>query len=112
MSRNAYIVKSHSEMKRLIVFTQFLLLIIIIIILFLFALILSTQVLSNHWTDCTEMQGYGRFGCEVVQQGFQNSNVELKGKPTGVPKTTQILSRLFLTNHSGDRSGFFVYDKY
>ena len=41
-----------------------------------------------------------KFGeCEVVQQCFNIRNVGLEGQPTGVPKTAQLLSRLFLTNH-------------
>ena len=29
--------------------------------------------LSNYWMDCSEIWGYGRYGCEVVQEGFKMS---------------------------------------
>ena len=77
-------------------FTKFLLLLFLLPLLFLSAQILSGRVLSNHWKDCSEIC---RYGCEVVQGDFKIYTVELKGWPTGVPKTAEILSGLFLTNH-------------
>ena len=35
------------------------------------AKILSGRVLSNHWTDCSEIWGYDRYGYEVLQEDFR-----------------------------------------
>ena len=67
---------------RLIVFALFLILLLPFLLpflqlLFLSAQILFGQVLSNYWTDCSEIWGCGRYGCEVVQDGFKVLNVGL-----------------------------------
>ena len=46
--------------------------IIIFPLLFLSTLISVGQVLNIHWTDYSEIWGYGRYGCEVVHNGFQD----------------------------------------
>ena len=76
--------------RRLIVFALFLLIIILlpafISLLFLSAKILSGVDLCNHWTDCSEIWGNGRYGCEVVQDGFKIQTVRLKAGPPACPK--------------------------
>ena len=54
----------------------FLLLILLLLLLLQF---LSIRVLSDHWTDSFEIYEYGRYGCEIVQQGLKIQNVGLKG---------------------------------
>ena len=94
----------------LIIFALFPLLInfIITFLPVLSAQILCGRVLSNHWMDCSEILGHDRYGCEDIQQGFKIKNVGLYGLPTGMPKTAQILSGLFPTNHSWDVSIFLI----
>ena len=69
--------------------------------------LVSGCVLHNQWMDCFQIWRYGRYGCEVVQEGFKIQNVGLLGCPTGMNKTAQLLSGLFLTNYSRDCSDFF-----
>ena len=52
------------------------------------------QVFSNHWTDCSEISGYGRYGCEVVQQGFKMS--DSKDGQRACPKLRKICRDYFL----------------
>ena len=71
-----FLLSLSNEAGRLIAFAPFLL---IIILLLPFLLFLSTNILSgfmslsNYWMDCSEIWGYGRYGCEVVQKGFKMS---------------------------------------
>ena len=63
------------------------------LLLFLSAQILSRQFLSNHRTDCPEILGYGRYGCEVVQKGFKMS--DSKAGPWACPKPPKFCSDYF-----------------
>ena len=69
-----------NEVGRIIGFAPFLLYLLLLpflLRLFLSTKILSERVLSNHLTNCSEIWGYGRYGCEVVQKGFKIQNVGL-----------------------------------
>ena len=48
--------------------------------------ILSGRVLSNHWTYCSDILGYGRYGYEVVQWVSIQIKSGLRGWPAGVPE--------------------------
>ena len=93
-------------MGRLIVFAPFLLL----LPLFLSAQILSGGDLGYHLTDCSEIWGHGRYGCEVVQQGFKM--MESKADPRACPKLPKFCPDYFSLTTEGIVLNFFWYDRY
>ena len=84
-------VPPNTNFGKLVVFTLFLLIIILPFpLLFLSAQILSGQVLSNHWTICPEIWGYGWYGCELCKRVSKFKMSDSKASPWACPKPLKL----------------------
>ena len=85
-----------NKVGRFIVFVPFLIIILRLPLIpfLLFLSFLSGPVLSNQWMDFSEISGYGRYECEIMQKGFQTLRLA-----NGRAQKRRILSGLFLICH-------------
>ena len=60
------------------------------------------RVLSNHWMDCSEIWGYGIYGCEDVQVGYEIQPKTAKFCPDYYSLTTEGIVLNFLDMISND----------
>ena len=69
------------------------------------AQILSGRVICNHWMKCSEIWGYGRYECKVVQEGSKFKMSDFKAGPRACPKLPKFCLTLA---HSRDCSELFL----